>query len=306
MSATVVNLRTGDKDAVAIGKLCDKARGSMVDSVKYLIEAGQKLIEKKESLVHGEWLPWLKENADALGFSTPQTAGRLMKVGKLNVNAQFGESEASQISKNVWGNTNTKPKGGGKSKKTKSSPKKRGSGKTAEPYRKTRLAIRESMIAGEDINTEKVAKNQNVSVDTVERAALAEQARIDVLEELDVDPETLAATAKGKLEIAKRMLERKLSMEHTARMRGLEEEVRKRVLTEGKEYLTELKVMEKEARETVERYQAYANIKKPLFTVDQFKAVLMCLHPDGKRTADKLNEAFLLFNGKKLQLTGEK
>ncbi|MDI3560010.1 DNA ligase [Bradyrhizobium sp. Arg816] len=30
------------------------------------------------------------------GISTPQTAGRLMKVGKLNVNAQFGETEASR------------------------------------------------------------------------------------------------------------------------------------------------------------------------------------------------------------------
>jgi hypothetical protein len=48
------------------------------------------------------------------------------------------------------------------------------------------------------------------------------------------------------------------------------------------------------------------NDHKPVFTKDQFKIILMCLHPDGERTAIKLAEAFRLFNNKKTQLTGEK
>ena len=106
-SATIVSLRTGDRDAVAIGNLCAKAKGSMVDSVKYLIEAGKKLIDKKESLDHGEWMPWLKENADALGFRGKNTAANLMTAAtiKIPVNGEFSEVEASQISNSVWGNT---------------------------------------------------------------------------------------------------------------------------------------------------------------------------------------------------------
>lgn len=79
----------------------------MAESVKYLIEAGQKLIEKKKSLAHGEWLPWLKANADALGFSSERTARRLMAVAKRTLTSDITEAEASQISKSVWGN---KPK----------------------------------------------------------------------------------------------------------------------------------------------------------------------------------------------------
>jgi len=92
MTAVVVNLRTGDKDAIAIGKLIDKSRGSIVDSITYLIEAGKKLHEKKETLAHGEWLPWLKENADVLGpFSARRMAQKLMHASaKYAASGVFG------------------------------------------------------------------------------------------------------------------------------------------------------------------------------------------------------------------------
>src|SRR5882762_1046041 len=45
-----------------------------------LIECGQELIDVKASLNHGEWLPWLKDNAETLGFSARQTASRLMAL----------------------------------------------------------------------------------------------------------------------------------------------------------------------------------------------------------------------------------
>jgi Protein of unknown function (DUF3102) len=43
-----------------------------------VIEAGRQLMEAKELLAHGEWLPWLREHA---GIS-PRTASRYMQVAR--------------------------------------------------------------------------------------------------------------------------------------------------------------------------------------------------------------------------------
>ncbi len=45
-----------DNDAIEIGQLYQKAGHSLVDSVKYLIECGQRLAEKKAALEHGRWI----------------------------------------------------------------------------------------------------------------------------------------------------------------------------------------------------------------------------------------------------------
>ena len=39
---------------------------------------------------HGDWLPWLEANAEALGFSTDRTAQRLMKIAKENPTSDVG------------------------------------------------------------------------------------------------------------------------------------------------------------------------------------------------------------------------
>lgn len=136
----------------------------------------------------------------------------------------------------------------------------------------------------------------------IERAEI----RFEVLDELGVDPNTLVPSAQAKLEIAKRMLERKLNAEYTTRMRGLDEEVRQRVLKEGVEYVERMKALEAEAWNNEKHWRDMVQNHKPPFTLDQFKAILMCLHPDGERTEDRLSNAFQLFNDKKLQLTGKK
>ncbi len=98
-----------DNDAVKIGELYTKARTSIVDSARFMLEAGIKLTAKKESLPHGAWLPWLAANAAELGFETRVTAARLLKLAaKCNVNDTFDEPEALAISREVWGNTNVR------------------------------------------------------------------------------------------------------------------------------------------------------------------------------------------------------
>ena len=71
----------------------------------------------------------------------------------------------------------------GKDGKTRKMPKARGEGPQAAKFRKTREAIRDAVARGDDVVTKSVAENLGVSVDTVERAALARQAAKDALAE---------------------------------------------------------------------------------------------------------------------------
>lgn len=125
-------------------------------------------------------------------------------------------------------------------------------------------------------------------------------------ERLHIDPKTLAPSAQAKLEAAKRMMERKLNAEHAARMRNLNEEVRQCVLQEGKEYLATLQEMRDKVEADEKWYRTLINDHKPPFTVDQYKTILMCLHPDGERSPAKLKAAFILLEDKKEVLTGER
>jgi Protein of unknown function (DUF3102) len=95
-----------DPDAVAIGNLYRKGREAIVDSVKLYLQAGRRLIQKKDSMRHGEWAPWLRTNADVLGFRHRTTASRLMKAAAANGASThpLSEAEAILISRTLWGN----------------------------------------------------------------------------------------------------------------------------------------------------------------------------------------------------------
>lgn len=94
-----------DRDAIAIGKLYRNGCASIVEGVHRLLEAGQRLIAKKASLEHGEWLPWLDANADVLGFESRFTAAKLMAAaGKCVVDDTFTAKKATEISRAIWGN----------------------------------------------------------------------------------------------------------------------------------------------------------------------------------------------------------
>jgi hypothetical protein len=170
---------------------------------------------------------------------------------------------------------------------------------------KARAVMRDRVASGAPVKAREVAKAEGISHVMMEQAAAMERARVEVLAELNVDPETLAPSAKAKLEAVKLALTRKLNAEHAARMRGIDEEVRLRVVASGKEYIARMKVMEEKAWADEQHWRKMVNDHKPPFTPDQFKTILMCLHPDGERTTEKLSEAFRLFNGKRIQLSGK-
>lgn len=97
-----------DIDAVEIGRLYALARTSLVDSVKYTLECGLRLIAKKQTMHHGEWLPWLAANEPELGFK--ERAARLMMKAASNrqLTADLDETTAVAISRQLWGNDNVR------------------------------------------------------------------------------------------------------------------------------------------------------------------------------------------------------
>lgn len=139
----------------------------------------------------------------------------------------------------------------------------------------------------------------------VEREQARRKAEDELLRQTGIDPETLAASAKAKLEAAKRMLEKEMRAELARRQCGMEEEVRRRVVEANKKYLAMLKEREDELEADKRYYRQMINNHKPPLTADQFRTILMCLHPDGERTTEKLTEAFRLFNDRKIVLTGK-
>jgi hypothetical protein len=94
-----------DRDAVKIGELYRKGNASLIDSARYYLQCGQRLIAKKDELGHGEWLPWLAANADVLGFETRRTAARLMKgAAKWDASVPFDTAQARQFNRELWHN----------------------------------------------------------------------------------------------------------------------------------------------------------------------------------------------------------
>jgi hypothetical protein len=71
-----------DRDAILIGDLFRRGNQSIIDAARCHIECGKRLAAKKKALGHGQWLPWLKANANVLGFDDDSTARRLMSGWK--------------------------------------------------------------------------------------------------------------------------------------------------------------------------------------------------------------------------------
>ena len=193
----------------------------------------------------------------------------------------------------------------GKDGKARKMPKPRAEVAPQAVERERRVA--ELKDAGK--TTAEIAKEIGLGERAVDQAAehvaIAREAEAKVWAQLDIDPSTLSTSAQAKLEAAKRSW-----MQATAdlqkRVNEIDEMVRVRVVSEGKEYVEQMEAMRAKAWEDQKHWRQMVNDHKPPFTTEQFKTILMCLHSDGQRTPEKLHEAFLLFNGKKLQLTGKR
>jgi hypothetical protein len=94
------------------------------------------------------------------------------------------------------------------------------------------------------------------------------------------------------------------------RLRELEkdfdERVRLAMLENNKDYRQRLEDRQREANEKEERYERLTNQHRPIFTVEEYKNLLMVAHPDSNPSQDIRNAAFLSLKAKELQLIGRK
>ena len=86
-----------------IGKLFKLARGSHIDSVKYLVQCGEALVAVKDSLGYGEWMLWLKDHQKDLGFDD-RTARRMMQAAKeWTLASDLDDDKAAKLNRQIWG-----------------------------------------------------------------------------------------------------------------------------------------------------------------------------------------------------------
>jgi hypothetical protein len=84
------------------------------------------------------------------------------------------------------------------------------------------------------------------------------------------------------------------------------ERVRLAMLEHNESYRAGLEKLKIEAQKKFDLYEKLINKHKPLFTEDEFRTIMACLHPDNSASKEKREIAFTKFIDKKLQLTGTK
>jgi hypothetical protein len=67
-------------------------------------------------------------------------------------------------------------------------------------------------------------------------------------------------------------------------------------------HMPDLTRQREELSRKIEMYDKMTNKHKPIFTTEEFRSILMCLHPDGERSKEKLEEVFILFKNKEDRL----
>jgi hypothetical protein len=169
---------------------------------------------------------------------------------------------------------------------------------------KARDKVRERLDQGKPVNARKLAEEHpDIGSHYIFEVASALEDQARAKDDAQVASVKFNKAQQEHIDAAKRQSERRVKAAFAARMHQIDEEVRQRVLKDGKAYLARLEQMEKEAFEKMQHYETLIDRHRAIFTVEQFKMIVMSLHPDNSASAETRAEGFRLFNAKKLQLT---
>jgi hypothetical protein len=111
---------------------------------------------------------------------------------------------------------------------------------------------------------------------------------------------------KPKVSMLQKKIDALIDTVYKQAEKGFEPRLQARIKEYVAKHMPELEARREELAKKAEHYDKITNKHKPIYTKDEYKVILMCLHPDGERTKEKLEEAFRLVKEKETQLTGKK
>ena len=224
---------------------------------------------------------------------------------KLGVSVQTISTDLQEFSSNLKTQSRISKrgrKGEGRPKGSKSQPKPKSSRRgEALKFKKARELVRPNIEADKPLNLDELAQSSEppMSRDTLERAALAEQARKEALAEARANPninrEELSLSAQQKLDLAIRQHQKKLNLAFE-----------QRVLDEIRRRMDEI-VLPSWKKRIDEANKLYSK-RRGLMDKDTFNTIRRALHPDSRNAISdkKLGEAFNTFMGLEKYLLNEK
>lgn len=179
-------------------------------------------------------------------------------------------------------------------------PNARSRGRKSAPQAE-RLAAR--LYLDQGLSQEAAAKLAGLrSIQTVKTSVAREEGRREILAELQIDPNTLSPTAKQKLDVAKRQIERQGETVIATRMAQIEQEVQRRVAAAIATRLETLNKHQDEAIAERDLYRERTNKLQSIFTIDDWRVLVKAVH--GNEAAR--NQASDLLTTNKFKLTGER
>lgn len=140
--------------------------------------------------------------------------------------------------------------------------------------------------------------------------SVAEAGKVTGKSRIVIEPALAAVIAEDKIAPTTHTFTKAQDKEVEARIKVLEsqfnERVRLAMLERNKDYLITLDQLKKEASEKAYHYGQMINNHNPIFTEEEFKTIIICLHPDNSASKEKRDTAFKAVQARKLQLTGKK
>jgi hypothetical protein len=112
------------------------------------------------------------------------------------------------------------------------------------------------------------------------------------------EPPKLTKAQQSLVEAKLKILSRKLELDFNER-------VRLAMLEHNETYRAGLEKLKADAQRKNEIYDKLINNYKAIFNEEEFRNILVCLHPDNSASKEKRETAFSVFNNKKFQLTGK-
>jgi len=227
--------------------------------------------------------------ADDVGVSR-ETIRRARKATATNVSVE------KRVGKDGKARKQPKPK----TPKPPAQPRTGRRGESMPQLDRACVIVRPLIEAKKTFNCHALETEHGISHYTFDAAVAAEKARLKTLAELFDAAAMEHFTDKGALRIddAIRI--------HKARLdKNFEQQVREEVLRRIEAANDSMRANNKELRAEIFRLERTIERGK-IFTIDEYRAIIRCLHPDSTPSSEIKNKAFLIFEPKKFALTGEK